>query len=302
MTSPISAPTERDSAYTGLVAAFTAFCIWGGLVLYWHWLAAVPATEILAHRMVWSLAAVSPLVIATGRMPEVRAAMASPRTMLRIALSASIIGGNWGLYIWAVTQGHVLESSLGYYINPLVNVLLGTLFLGERPTRLQWIAIGIATLGVLWSVLALGVFPWIALSLAVSFSLYGFCRKTVRVESVPGLFLETLLLFPLAAGWLLWLHSQGESHFLSISLPVTLLLIGTGLATSIPLLLFAYAARHMQLSTLGLLQYISPTLTFLIGAFVLGEELTSDALVTFGCIWTALGLYTWCAVRTYKQR
>lgn len=301
MTSPFSPTSSRDSANIGVFAGLTAFCIWGGLVLYWHWLAAVPATEILANRMVWSLVAVVPLVVFTGRIPEVRAALASPSTMLRIALSASIIGGNWGLYIWAVTQGHVLESSLGYFINPLVNVLLGTLFLGERPTRLQWLAIAIASFGVLWSVLALGVFPWIALTLAVSFSLYGFCRKTVRVESVPGLFLETLLLFPLAAGWLLWLHSQGQSHFTSISLPITLLLMGTGLATSVPLLLFAYAARHMQLSTLGLLQYVSPTLTFLIGAFVLGETLTMDALITFGCIWVALGIYTWCAVRTYKH-
>lgn len=301
MSSPHSHSSAHNSATTGLLAGLAAFCCWGGLVLYWHWLAAVPATEILAHRMVWALVTVIPLVIFTGRLPEVRAAMASPTIMLRIALSASIIGGNWGLYIWAVTQGHVIESSLGYYINPLANVLLGTLFLGERPSRIQWIAIAIAAVGVLWSVLALGVFPWIALCLAGSFSLYGFCRKTVAVESVPGLCLETLLLFPLAAGWLLYLHTQGESHFLSISLPVTLLLMGTGLATSIPLLLFAYAARHMQLSTLGLLQYVSPTLTFLIGAFVLGEELTKDSLITFACIWVALGLYTWSAIKAYKR-
>lgn len=269
--------------------------------MYWHVLAAVPSTEILAHRMVWSLVTVTPLVYCMGRFAEVRAALASPSTMLRIGISALIIGGNWGLYIWAVTQGHVLEASLGYYINPLVNVLLGTLFLHERPTRLQGIAIGIATFGVVWSVVAVGSFPWIGLSLAVSFSLYGFCRKTVRVESVPGLFLETVILFPLAAVWLFWLHSQGQSHFLSISWQITLLLIGTGLATSIPLLLFAYAARHMQLSTLGLLQYISPTITFLIGAFVLGEHVSSNALVTFGCIWIALGIYTINAIRTFKR-
>lgn len=293
--------TPRDSALTGLLAGFVAFLLWGGLVVYWHLLAAVPSTEILAHRMIWSLVAVSPVVYFTGRWPEVRAALASPSIILRIALSALIIGGNWGLYIWAVTQGHVLEASLGYYINPLVNVLLGTLFLNERPSRLQCIAIGIAAFGVLWNVVAVGTFPWIGLSLACSFSLYGFCRKTVRVESVPGLFLETVILFPLAALWLVWLHSQGESHFLSISWQITLLLMGTGLATSIPLLLFAYAARHMQLSTLGLLQYISPTMTFLLGVFLLGEHISPDALVTFACIWIALGIYTVCAIQTFKK-
>lgn len=299
MTQP--AFTPRDSAATGLFAGLGAFLMWGGLVMYWHVLAAVPSSEILAHRMIWSLVAVAPVVYFTGRFAEVRAALASPVIMLRITLSALIIGGNWGLYIWAVTQGHVLEASLGYYINPLVNVLLGTLFLNERPSRLQCLAIGIAAFGVLWSVVAVGTFPWIGLCLAGSFSLYGFCRKTVRVESVPGLFLETVILFPVAATWLLWLYSQGESHFLSISWQITLLLMGTGLATSIPLLLFAYAARHMQLSTLGLLQYLSPTITFLLGVFVLGERITSDALVTFACIWIALGIYTFCAVQTFKK-
>lgn len=294
--------SPRDTATRGFLAGFGAFCMWGGLVMYWHWLAAVPATEILAHRMIWSLAWVAPVVYCTKRFPEVRMALASPSTMLRIGLSAMIIGGNWGLYIWAVTQGHVLEASLGYYINPLVNVLLGTVFLRERLSRLQGFAIAIASGGVLWSVLALGTFPWIGLCLALSFSLYGFCRKTVRVESVPGLFLETVILFPLAAGWLLWLHSQGQSHFLSISWEVTALLIGTGLTTSVPLLLFAYAARHMQLSTLGLLQYVSPTLTFLIGVFVLGEKMNPHSLVTFACIWVALSLYTINAVREFKHR
>lgn len=291
----------RDSAVTGLFAGLGAFLLWGGLVMYWHVLAAVPSSEILAHRMIWSLVAVTPMVYFSRRFAEVRAALASPEIMLRITVSALIIAGNWGLYIWAVTQGHVLEASLGYYINPLANVLLGTLFLHERPSRLQCLAIAIAACGVLWSVVKVGTFPWIGLSLAGTFALYGFCRKTVRVESVPGLFLETVILFPMAAAWLMWLYSQGESHFLSISWQVTLLLMGTGLATSIPLLLFAYAARHMQLSTLGLLQYLSPTITFLIGVFVLGETITADAMVTFACIWVALGIYTFCAVRSFKK-
>lgn len=292
----------KNYASAGLLAGAGAFFIWGGLVLYWYPLAQVPAVEILAHRILWSLLTVFPLVWFMGRFNEVRQAASSPSILMRVTISALIIAGNWGLYIWAVTNGYVMESSLGYFINPLVNVLLGMLFLGERPSGLQATAIGIAALGVLWSVLAVGTFPWIGLGLAFSFGLYGLCRKTVQVESVPGLFLETIILFPLALGWLIWLHSQGQNHFFTLPWHLQLLLMGAGMATSIPLLLFAYAARHMQLSTLGLLQYLSPTMVFIIGAFILGEEVSAASLVTFGCIWVALGIYTWCAVSSYRKK
>lgn len=292
----------RTDAGAGLAAGFGAFFIWGMLALYWHPLAGIPATEILAHRIFWSLVTITPFVWLTGRLPEIRAALAAPHTMLRIACSASIIGVNWCIYIWAITHNRVIEASLGYYINPLVNVLLGRVLLGERMARPQALAVGLAAVGVLWSVAAYGSFPWVAVTLALTFALYGFFRKTVAVESAPGLFLEALLLAPLAAGWLLWLHTQGQSHFGEATLGIKLLLLGTGLVTSIPLMLFAYAARHMSLSTLGLLQYVAPTGTFLLGVYVFNEPVTSSSLVTFGCIWCALALYSWCSLRLQRIR
>lgn len=286
----------------GMAAGFGAFFCWGLLPLYWHPLMGIPAPEILAHRIFWSLLTIAPFVWLTKRMPEVKAALRSGRVMARILCSALLVGFNWGIYVWGVTNGRVVECSLGYFINPLVNVLLGSLLLRERHTRLQWLAVGLAGAGVLWNVLAFGQFPWLALALALSFALYGFCRKTVKVESVPGLFLEALILFPLAGGWLLWLAVQGQGHFCAATPGVQALLLGAGLATSAPLALFAYAARHMHLSTLGLLQYVSPTGTFLLGVFVFQEPVTFTSLVTFGCIWTALGVYTWSSLRQQRGK
>ena len=290
----------RSEHTSGLLAGLGAFSMWGSLVLYWWPLAGIPATEVLAHRIFWSLLTIGPIIWFTGRFAEVRAALQNPLAMRRIALSACIIAGNWGLYIWAITHDRVLEASLGYYINPLVNILLGRLFLRERLSRLQTLAVGIATFGVLWSVVGYGKLPWVALCLAGSFALYGFCRKTVAVESAPGLFLEALLLFPLASVWLGWLALADQSHFGAASLSVQLLLMGTGLVTTIPLLLFAYAARHMKLATLGLLQYVSPTINFVLAIFVFKESVTPAAMVTFACIWTALGIYTWSSLRSLR--
>ena len=290
----------RSERWNGLLAGLGAFLCWGSLVLYWRPLSHIPATEVLAHRIFWSLITITPFVWYTGRGKEIRAALRSPGLMGRIAVSAVMVAGNWGLYIWAVTHGRVLESSLGYYINPLVNVLLGGLFLRERLTRLQGAAVALAAIGVSWSVLGYGQVPWVSLLLALSFALYGFCRKTVAVESAPGLFLEALLLFPLAAGWLAWLSHTGQSHFETSGLSVQLLLAGSGLVTTVPLMLFAYAARHMKLTTLGLLQYLSPTITFLLGIYIFQEAVTPAALVTFGCIWAGLALYTWCGLRQLR--
>lgn len=292
----------RSDAGSGLAAGLGAFLMWGSLILYWHPLTGIPATEILAHRIVWSLATILPIIWYTRRFAEVRAAVRAPGTLLRITASALIIACNWCLYIWGVTHGHVLESSLGYYINPLVNVLMGFLFLGERPARLQWMAIILAGGGVLWSVISYGHVPWLGLSLALTFSLYGLCRKTVRVESAPGLFLETVILTPVALIWLIVLHARGLGHLSAAAPGTTLLLVGSGLVTSVPLLLFAYAARHMRLMTLGLLQYLSPTITFLLGAFVFHETVNPAAMVTFGCIWSALLIYTWSGLRAMRPQ
>ena len=205
---------------------------------------------------------------------------------------------NWFLYIWAISTGQILETSLGYYTNPLMNVLFGFLFLRERPSRLQGIAILLACIGVLLSFLGHNQFPWLALSLAFTFALYGFIRKTVSVEALPGLFIETIVLIPFSLGWILWLYWNGEGFLCSPTVREGFLLFLAGPVTSLPLVMFAYAARHMRLMTLGLLQYISPTCTFFLGIFMFGETLNPATLVTFIFIWLALLLYT---VESWRQ-
>ena len=286
----------------GVLAGIGASSVWGALVLYWYALQQVPSLEILAHRIVWSLVFMAPVVLCTRRMPEVRAALLDRGTLLRIFCSAAFIACNWGMYIYAVTSGQVLEASLGYYINPLVNVLLGFAVLRERPSRLQWFAIALAALGVLYSLVVGGHMPWLALTLAFSFSLYGFMRKTVRVDSAPGLLLETCLLTPFALAWMLWVHGQGELFFNPVQeTQASLLLIGGGVVTAVPLLLFSYAARHVSLITLGLLHYASPTATLLLGITVMGAQVERTTLITFCCIWSALAIYTWCGLRRFKK-
>jgi chloramphenicol-sensitive protein RarD len=223
--------------------------------------------------------------------------------LLRVFISALLIACNWGMYIYAVTSGQVLEASLGYYINPLVNVLLGFVVLRERPSRLQWIAISLAALGVAYSLAVEGYMPWLSLGLAFTFALYGFIRKTVRVESVPGLLLETCLLTPFALAWMLWMNSRGVLFFNPLQeTHASLMLISAGVISAVPLLLFAYAARHISLIALGLLQYISPTITLLLGVIVLEAQVERTTLVTFCCIWLALGIYSWCGLRRFRKR
>lgn len=287
-----SAPVTSDTSRKGLVAGLGAFALWGLLPLYWKQLLDVPPFEILCHRILWSFVFLLPVVVFSGRWAEVRAAVRDRGTLLRVACSGLLVGFNWYLYIWAVNTGHVLETSLGYYINPLMNVALGCVFLRERPSRLQVAAIALAAFGVLWMLAGYGRFPWVALTLAGSFSLYGFMRKTVMVASVPGLFIETSILAPFVAVWLVRLHLGGGGAFMHLAPTTDLLLMGAGVATSTPLIWFAFAARSLRLTTVGVLQYLAPTLAFMLGVFVFHEPLTPSHLVTFGCIWGALALYT----------
>ncbi len=268
-------------------------------------LEAVSAFEILCYRVLFSFLFLLPVVLLTRRWPEILSALREPRVALTMLASSCTVGLNWFLYIWAVSTGQILETSLGYYTNPLMNVLFGFLFLKERPTRFQTLAIGLAALGVLLSFWGHNRFPWLALSLASSFALYGFIRKTVAVEALPGLFIETVILTPFSLGWVLWLYGQGQGFLTHPSSWEGFLLILSGPVTSLPLVMFAYAARHMRLMTLGLLQYISPTCTFFLGLFVFGEPLNSGTLMTFMCIWLALLLYSfesWRQFRVLAQR
>ncbi|HLL58670.1 MAG TPA: EamA family transporter RarD [Allosphingosinicella sp.] len=281
----------------GLLLGLGAYLLWGVLPLYFKAIAHVLPTAIVAHRILWSLLFLTVLVTMWKRWPTLKAAVTSPKVAATLAVTAVLIAVNWLVYIWAVLNGHVLEGSLGYYLNPLVNVLLGVVILKERLTRAQTFAVALAAAGV--AVLAVNAATglWISLTLAATFATYGFLRKVAPVESVEGLSIETAFLAPIALGWVLWLGQSGRSGF-EVDLSTDILLILSGAATATPLLLFTAAAKRLPYSTLGFLQYIAPSLQFLLAVLVFGERLTTAHIICFGAIWTALVIFAWEGVRT----
>jgi chloramphenicol-sensitive protein RarD len=288
----------------GAAYALGAFFLWGVGPLYFKAVATVPVFEILAHRVLWSVVFLVLLLTLSRRWPMLRAALRQPRTVVMLMLSTLVISVNWYFFIWAITTDRVLESSLGYYINPLVNVLLGLVFLGERLTRWQGIAVGLAAIGVLNLAVQNGTMPWVSLLLAVTFSCYGLIRKTIKVESVDGLFVETSMFLPAALGYLVYLAVIGKGVFGSIDLHTDLLLVAAGLITAMPLIWFTSGARRLNYSTIGLFQYIAPTCQFLLAVLVFGEHFSWAHVVTFGCIWTALVIYSaqsWAISRRRPQ-
>jgi chloramphenicol-sensitive protein RarD len=284
---------SRPSPRAGTVAAVGAFLLWGLFPLYWKQLASVPALEVVAHRTAWGFVAMAAWVTLRGSWPTALAVARRPRTLALLGGSAVLIGLNWLLYVWAVVHGHVVEASLGYYINPLVNVLLGVLVLGERLSRPQQLAVGLAAAGVAALAIGHGRLPWIALALAVSFGLYGLVRKTVGADAVTGLLCETAILALPAAALLLFLGWRGTGAF-GPGAPVAsgLLALG-GVVTAVPLVLFALGARSLPLSTLGLIQYLSPSIQFLLAVLLFREPFTRSHAAAFACIWSALALLTW---------
>jgi chloramphenicol-sensitive protein RarD len=275
----------------GVAYAAAAYLTWGLFPVYFHALAGVPAPEILAHRIVWSAAFLAVLITLVRRWQEVARQLRSPGTLPALALSAAFISTNWLVYIWAVNAGHVLDASLGYFINPLVTVLLGVLFLREPLTRRQLIAVTLAAAGVLALVIRAHRVPWVALTLAGTFALYGLVRKRVRVDAVGGLLGEVGILAPMALVYLAWLGRSGASHFGSGARP-GLLLAASGVVTAVPLIWFALGVQRLRLSTIGLLQYLNPTMQFAIAVFAFGEPFTPAHAVAFGCIWLSLAIYT----------
>jgi chloramphenicol-sensitive protein RarD len=277
----------------GLLYGAGAYGIWGLLPLYWHALDALLPLEILSHRIVWALLVTLGLVaLRRGGWAWLGEAMRTPRTLLTFALSSLLLSANWWIYIWAVNNGHVVETSLGYFINPLVNVLLGMIFLRERLRPGQALAVLVALGGVLYLTLQLGTPPWIALSLAFSFAFYALLRKTAALGSLDGLTLETVLMAVPALGFLLFLEAQGRGAFPHAGLVTNLLLVGAGAVTAAPLLLFAAAARRTTLTTMGILQYIAPSIQFALGITVFGEPLSMERLIGFSLVWSALAIYT----------
>lgn len=287
----------------GLAAALFAFLLWGLFPLYWALLKRVPALEIISHRVVWCGLFVVAWLFWRDGSGWLRTALRGRHVLRTLLLSSVLISINWGLYIWAVTHGHVVNASLGYFINPLVNVLIGVMLLGERLNRVQWLAVGIAALGVVWLTVQLGGVPWIALSLAFSFAFYGLLRKQVAVEAVPGLGIESLLLSVPALLFLGWSELSGHGHFGHGAWSLDALLIVGGALTALPLIGFSYGARRIPYSLVGVLQYLAPTLQLLAGVLVLGESFSRTQAIGFGCIWLALALYAgdgWRRVRRYR--
>ncbi|MCX7707558.1 MAG: EamA family transporter RarD [Anaerolineae bacterium] len=276
----------------GTLAALSAYILWGLLPVYWKAVEHVPAQEILGHRIVWSLAVTLGLLALGRQWDWLKRAVRRRSILLPYLGSACLLGLNWFVYIWANNNGHIVETSLGYFINPLVNVLLGVVFLRERMRPWQWAAVGLAAFGVTYMAFGYGQFPWIALILAFSFGLYGLIRKTGGLEAIQGLTVETGLMFLPALGYLLYLDGCGTGAFGRMDPTTTLLLGLAGFVTAIPLILFAYGARRVPLTTMGVLQYAAPTGQFLIGVLAYGEPFTRSRLIGFSLIWAALLLYS----------
>jgi chloramphenicol-sensitive protein RarD len=276
---------------TGILSAALAFLCWGLFPIYFHAISEVPPLQILAHRMLWSLAFLL-IVLAVRRQWKWLRQVRQPRVLASFIASAFLLSANWLVYIWSVNNGHVIEASLGYFINPLVNIMFGYLLLKERLRPVQWAAIALAACGVAWLGWQAGTVPWIALFLACTFGGYGLLRKTAALGALEGLSFETMVLFPLAAAYVGWLTLHGDNAFLNTASDSTRwLLVASGPITAIPLLLFASGARQIPLSVLGLLQYLSPTIQFLLGVWLFHEAFSADRLVGFALIWAALALY-----------
>ena len=282
----------------GLLFGLGAYLAWGVMPIYFKALAHVSALEIVAHRVIWSMVFMAALVALWRRWPAIRAALGTGRVLITLLITTLLIGTNWLIFIYAVVSGHVLEASLGYYLNPLVNVLLGVVLLKEKLSRAQVFATLLAAAGVAVLAAGAGSGLWISLTLAATFAVYGFLRKIVAVDSLEGLSIETALLSPLALAWLVWLQADGSAAFASVTLTTDLLLVLGGAVTAIPLLMFTAAARRLPYSTLGFLQYVAPSLQFLLAVLAFGEPLTTAHLICFAAIWTALAIFSFEGLRS----
>ncbi|ELV8643778.1 EamA family transporter RarD [Vibrio vulnificus] len=288
---------EQQKARQGVLLALGAYTMWGIAPIYFKSLAAVSPLEILSHRVVWSFFLLAALLHFGRHWRTVRDVLTSKSKMLYLVTTAILVGANWLIFIWAVNANHMLDASLGYYINPLINVLLGMLFLGERLRKLQWFAVTLAACGVLVQLVVFGSVPIVAIALAFSFGFYGLLRKKVSVDAQTGLFIETLVMLPAAAIYLLFIADTPTSNMLANPSQLNLLLIAAGVVTTLPLLCFTGAATRLKLSTLGFFQYIGPSLMFLLAVLIYGEAFTTDKALTFAFIWGALVVFSFDGLR-----
>lgn len=288
---------ERTEASTGFFYGVAAYSLWGLFPLYWPLLKPAGAFELLGHRIVWSLLVMLALVVLLRRGPAFRALVTDRRRALLLASAAMVLSANWATYIWSVNNGRVVEASLGYFINPLVTVLMGVFVIGERLRRLQWMAVVVGALAVVILTIDYGRLPWVALILAFSFGTYGLLKKTVGAGPIESLAFETAVVAPVALGYLAVLASRGDGHFIGYGMGHALLLMTTGLVTAVPLICFGAAANRIPMVTLGLLQYLAPVFQFLLGVFWLGEDMPLGRWVGFTLVWLALAIFTTEALR-----
>lgn len=293
---------DTESKRAGILLGLGAYAIWGVMPLYFKLLAQVSPTEIVAHRILWSLIFLGILATLWRRWPAIRAALGTPRVLTTLVVTALLIAVNWLVYIYAIVSGHVLEGSLGYYLNPLVNVLLGVVLLKERLTRPQVFACLLAAAGVAVLAAGAGSGLWISLTLAASFATYGFLRKVAPVDAIEGLWVETAILAPVSLAWVLYLEAQGTAGLGQLGIGVDLLLVLGGAVTAIPLLLFTAAAKRLPYSTLGFLQYVAPSLQFLLAVLAFGEPFTRAHALCFGAIWIALAIFSVEGLRAARAR
>ncbi len=286
----------------GVAYAILAYLSWGLLPLYWKSVSWVPAPQLIMYRMLWALPVLLALLAWRGRLAELGRLLRQPRQLRVLALTALLVSTNWLIFVWSVEHDHVVQASLGYFIVPLFYVLLGLVFLQERLRPLQWLAVSLAGLGVLWQILTLGVIPWISLVLAATFGFYGLLRKTAPVDGLLGLSAEMLLLVPLALCYLVWSGLDGNHAFTRHGITGMALIALSGLLTVLPLLWFANAARRLRLATIGFFQYLAPTCQLLLAILLFGEPFTRDHLVSFGLIWLALAIYSWDLTGSYRHR
>jgi chloramphenicol-sensitive protein RarD len=286
----------------GFLLALSAYLLWGLLPFYMKAVAHLPLAEVIAHRIVWSVPIAAAVLILLGRTADFKAALRSRRTISMAALTATLISINWGIYVWAIAMDRTVETALGYYINPLVSVVVGALLLGERFDRLQIAAVALAAVAVAVLTVEGGTLPWVSLVLALSFAAYGFFRKTLPIGPSQGFLLEVLLLSVPALGYIIFLIATGQDHFVSGNMLDTALLIGCGPVTAVPLLLFAFGAKLLRLSTIGIMQYIAPTMVFLIAVMIFNEPFGGVQAFAFGLIWVALAIYSWSMFRGRESR
>ncbi len=296
MTKPENVDTPQ-----GLGLAISAYFLWGFLPLYMKAVAHMPAIEVVAHRVIWSVPVAGVILIATGRTRALREAIANPRMLMLAVLTAGLISVNWGIYVWAIAHEQALEAALGYYINPLFSILLGTVLLGERMNRAQMVAVALAFIAVVILTLDAGRLPVVAIGLTLTWGFYALCKKSLPIGPNQGFLLEVLILLIPALGCMVWLTAQGQSHFLLTGLD-TALLLGCGVVTAVPLMLYANGAKLLRLSTIAILQYIAPTMIFLVAVFVFDEPFEGAKQIAFPLIWLALVIYTTSMLRGMRRR